>query len=287
MTVRGLFVSGDGRLRAGWRIGVFLAVFVAIGIATSVLLQSPLFALEQWSGIEDSGDEAALTLAIIAAHVVMLRWADRRPWSYVRLDDAAGRPRVVGLGLTLGSLPIGIASLALLALGWLSVEPAASGSWLTAAVKLSAVLAPSALLEELMSRGYVFAALTDGLGAPAAVGITSLGFGLLHLGNPGVTAQSIMLVTLAGIFLAAVLLVTKSLYAAWAAHFAWNWVMAVPLHVSVSGVSVPRPGYQTVDSGPDWATGGPWGPEGGAFAAVMMMAGMGWMYARHKRTHNA
>ena len=57
--------------------------------------------------------------------------------------------------------------------------------------------------------------------------------------------------------LAVVLIVTKSLYAAWIAHFAWNWVMAVPLHVNVSGLSLGNPDYQVVDAGPDWATVSP------------------------------
>ena len=53
-------------------------------------------------------------------------------------------------------------------------------------------------------------------------------------------------------------------YAAWAAHFAWNWTMAVVFHVAVSGLPLESPGYRYVDAGPDWATGGSWGPEGGA-----------------------
>ena len=290
MTVRGLFVSGDGRPRAGWRIAVFLVLFTVIGLVFTTII-GPLESITRWSGVGDAGGEVTLLLSIIATHAVMLRWVDRRPWSSVWLGTGAARPRLFGFGFALGALPILAASLVLLAVHWLSIEPAAAGSWVGSAVRMSAVLLPSALFEELTSRGYVFAALRDGLGAPVAVGTTSLGFGLLHLGNSGATAQSIVLVTLAGVFLAAVVLATQSLYAAWAAHFAWNWVMAVPLHVSVSGVAVPRPGYQTVDTGPDWATGGPWGPEGGAFAAAAMLAGLAWLYVRHRsaqrKTQNA
>lgn len=283
MTVRGLFVSGDGRLRAPWRIAVFLVTFLLLGVAVALILKVPLAAVEAWSGIKGTGNTIAVTVAIIGAHAVMLRRVDRRPWSYVWLDRGAGRGRVVARGFSLGAMPIAAASLALLSAGWLTIESAPDGSWFVAALKISVLLAPAALFEELMSRGYILAALRDWMGMPAAVGITSLAFGLLHLTNPGATAQPIVLVTMAGIFLAAVLLATRSLYAAWAAHFAWNWVMAVPLHVSVSGFSGPRPGYQTVDSGPDWATGGPWGPEGGAFAAAAMIAGLAWLYVRHKR----
>ncbi len=284
MTVRGLFVSGDGRLRAPWRIGIFFLVFVVLAGIVALLFQEPLSALDRWTGIKNTGGEIAVTVAIVGANVVMLCWVDRRPWSYIWMDRAAGRARVVGFGFVLGAAPIVVATMGLLAVRWLSIEASPAGSWLIAALKVSVLLAPAALFEELMSRGYILAALRDWVGMPAAVGITSLAFGLLHLTNPGATAQPIVMVTLAGIFLAAVLLATKSLYAAWSAHFAWNWVMAVPLHVVVSGVPVPRPGYQTVDSGPDWASGGPWGPEGGAFAAAAMLAGLAWLYVRHQRT---
>ena len=60
----------------------------------------------------------------------------------------------------------------------------------------------------------------------------------------------------------------RSLYAAWAAHLAWNAVLVVFLHATVSGIVMASPDYQLVENGPDWATGGAWGPEGGVVAAA-------------------
>ena len=71
-----------------------------------------------------------------------------------------------------------------------------------------------------------------------AIVATSVGFGLLHLQNAGANVQSVSLVMLAGVFLATVLYATKSLYAAWMAHFAWNWTMAVVFHTAVSGLAL-------------------------------------------------
>jgi len=116
-----------------------------------------------------------------------------------------------------------------------------------------------------------------------AVLLTSLMFGLLHLTNPGATAKSVALVTLAGIFLAGVRVVLNSLYAAWMAHLAWNWVMAVPLHAAVSGVRFESPDYQAVTTQPAWLSGGGWGPEGGLFAGLGMMSGIAYLYARRRR----
>jgi hypothetical protein len=77
--------------------------------------------------------------------------------------------------------------------------------------------------------------------------------------------------------------VYDSLYAAWAAHTAWNWVMAVPLHAPVSGLRFEAPDYRTVSAGPEWITGGAWGPEGGFAAVLGMMAGLAYLYTRRRR----
>ena len=73
------------------------------------------------------------------------------------------------------------------------------------------------------------------------------------------------------------------LYAAWAAHFAWNWAMAAFLHTAVSGLPFSAPDYRIIDAGPDWATGGKWGPEGGVGAVVGMLVALGFLYARWQR----
>jgi len=112
---------------------------------------------------------------------------------------------------------------------------------------------------------------------------TSVGFGLLHLGNPGANAQSVAVVIFAGVFLAAVLVATGSLYAAWMAHFAWNWSMAELLHAAVSGVRFPYSTYRMDDVGPAWLTGGAWGPEGGVAAVAGMLAGIAVLVAWRRR----
>jgi hypothetical protein len=72
------------------------------------------------------------------------------------------------------------------------------------------------------------------------------------------------------------------MYAAWAAHFAWNWTLAVIFHASVSGYPFESPDYRYVDAGPDWATGGVWGPEGGIPAALGMVAGIAVLLRRRR-----
>jgi uncharacterized protein len=93
----------------------------------------------------------------------------------------------------------------------------------------------------------------------------------------------VLIVTLAGVFLGAIRVAFDSLYAAWGAHLAWNWMMAVPLHAPVSGLRFEAPDYRTVSAGPAWVTGGAWGPEGGLAAALAMVAALAYLHARRRR----
>ena len=282
MTARSVFIAADGRIRAGWRILLFFILVLIVGrIIGTVIPKSAWRAIDSVLG-RDAGASSTLilTLALLAAHAIMLRWVDRVPWSYVWLNKEAARPRILALGWLLGALPILVPSLLLFGVGWLATIPSAHGSWWFAAAEVTLFLMLAAMPEELLSRGYMFAAMRDGMGATAALLITSIGFGLLHLFNPGADARSVTVVALSGLFLGAIVLVTRSLYAAWMSHWAWNWVMGVPLHTFISGRTLPHPDYQIVDAGPDWITGGVWGPEGGIGAALGILTGMGYLYWR-------
>jgi len=283
LNARALFVGADGRAHPPWRLLLFLVLAVACVIVVRLTLFSLLDALERLTGVEGTSEAYLMTIALLLAHWMTLRTFDRQPASYVWLDRNAARPRLVGYAALLGGLPIGLMSLLLLATGLLALLPAPDGPWVVVASQIALLLLPAAFYEELLSRGYIFATLRDWLGSTWAILLTSTAFGLLHWWNPGATVFSLGLVTLAGVFLAVVLLATQSLYAAWIAHFAWNFVMAALLHVPVSGLPLSRPDYQIVDSGPDWITGGSWGPEGGAAGAIGMLGALGFLYWRSNR----
>jgi len=223
-----------------------------------------------------------LASAILATYV-MLRLVEKVPWSVAALDRAAASPQLLLKGAALGGLTIGLASVALLGFHQLQIERSIPGSWWDAAARSTAILLPAAFFEELFFRGYLFSLLRRRAGWKAALVVTSLVFGLVHGWNPGADAESILAVVVAGFFLGVILLATRSLYAAGAAHFVWNWVMAVAFHIQVSGLASPDPDYRTIETGPDWLTGGPWGPEGGIAAVAAMFVGIFYLYGRYLR----
>lgn len=288
MSTRRLLFTDAGGLRAPWRLVVFSVACIVALFASSVLVGPILAQVYALVGLQGVTTEYWVEcVAMIAGTAVALRYVDRRPWRDVWLGRAAARPSLVAIGFALGALAIGLPIALLIGGHWLREIDGGAGSWLGAAVRVTMMLLPAALLEELTTRGYIMSVLREWWGWPWAIAATSAGFGLLHLGNPDASAGSTVLVTLAGVFLAVVVYATRSLYAAWAAHFAWNWTMAVVFHTAVSGFPLEAPRYRYVDAGPDWATGGPWGPEGGVPAGLGMIAAVGVAYALARRTRSS
>jgi CAAX protease family protein len=289
LTARAVLRSADGRLRAPWRLLVFGVVFVALAVLAYGVVDAVMPAAEP----EMVGPIAllrpgmiarywAVVVALIAAHAVVLRFIEHRGWDFVWMDRGAARPRVLVAGLLIGALAIGVPSAALIGIGWLDVTDA-PGTWATGAFALLMFLLPAAFAEELMVRGYPLAVLRETLGWRWAILITSVAFGVLHASNSNVSVLAILLVAIAGVFLGIVVLETRSLFAATAAHFAWNATLAALLHSAVSGEELPGGDYRVIDSGPDWATGGAWGPEGGAGAIAGMLVAVALLLRRRRR----
>ena len=275
------FVDARGRILWPWRLVAF-CFFMMVALALAITAVYPLGrGVAELAGVRWIAYPWLTVLALVTGHALTLRFVDPgTTWTVLGLAAPALRPPVLLGGLVLGALAILVPSALLLQVGWLRVLESDAGGWMGAAVGVSTFLALSALSEELLVRGYALTVLRERFGWQMAVAATSVLFALMHLRNPGVSALSITVVALAGVFLGGVRVVTGSVYAAWLAHFAWNWVMAVGLHTQVSGFPSSSPGYRVVSSGPSWATGGVWGPEGGVFAAAGLCIAIAVLFAR-------
>ena len=268
-----------------WRLVVFILASIVGVLALRIVLPPALGLIGRATGTPVPTYAFIWTLAggLLIGHAWTFRMVEPRGWSYVGLGRDAWRPGAIAGATLLGAAAIALPSVVLLGIGWLRIEPGPPGDPLGAAVGMLPLLVPAALWEELLLRGFAFAVVRERWGTWRALLTTSLVFGLLHLQNAGAGVQSVVLVTLAGIFLGAILVRTGSLYAAWAAHLSWNFVMAGVLHAAVSGIGFSAPRYRLVDAGPDWATGGPWGPEGGVFAGAAMVASILFLLRRPAR----
>jgi membrane protease YdiL (CAAX protease family) len=276
--------ASSGYLRSPWRLIVFaLLLFVTYQIVPSVIV--PAFAqVSRWIGEPVAAYSWIMLAAVFAAIVISLRVVDQAPWSSIAADTKDWRPRPLLLGWLLGCTVIAITALLLALGGYLrfevvsvpmidGVETSFFSAWAATSFRLLVLLAPAALWEELVFRGYLWTVAEDAGGSLLALVSTSVAFGVIHLLNPNAGVRTTVLVILAGLCLG-LLRMRLGLPAAWFAHLAWNWVMAAVLHVPVSGVGFATPGYRAEVEGPSWLTGGDWGPEGGLIAAFVLSASL-------------
>ncbi|MGV2806384.1 CPBP family intramembrane metalloprotease, partial [Clostridium perfringens] len=119
----------------------------------------------------------------------------------------------------------------------------------------------AAIVEELIFRGLMFQAIDRLGGKSLALAVTSLFFGVAHLGNPGATLYSAFAIALeAGVLLGAAFLWRRNLWFTIGLHFAWNAFEGL-LGIPVSGHSAA--GLFTVKvNGAALLTGGDFGLEG-------------------------
>lgn len=146
-------------------------------------------------------------------------------------------------------------------------------------------LAPAGLGEEMLLRGLGLQALRRGFGDVAAVAISSLAFGALHLFNPGATWVAALLVALVGAWFGALMIRTGSVWLPMGVHVAWNFfegfVFGQPVSGNLPGTSLfvagaaERPGF--------WS-GGAFGPEAAGWTAFVLVAGLALTLALPRRS---
>lgn len=277
--------------RVLWRLGSFCVGWI-LGQGIFESLAGPLFgALSRAVGEPVAMYPFSMLVGVMAGSWAGFRFMDAVPWDTMGVGEGAWHPRRLLAGAAIGTAAILVTAGALWVgqqLRFERVPPMAfvGDSWASTALRLLLVLAPAALWEELAFRGYLYAVAEEAGGpfrGPLLARLASSAvFGLVHLTNPGAGVRTTCIVMLAGWCLC-VLRERIGLPGASTAHLAWNWVMAAVLHVPVSGLPFATPGYRAVVDGPEWITGGSWGPEGGAVAALILLAAAGATY-RHDKT---
>lgn len=300
-SVRGVFWNDDGgRPRAPWRLGVALVLLVTAGVlvllATAALAAlAPGTAPATVTALFTTGAALAPYGAFSVALLVAAHLVDRRHLRDIGLSLAPDWWADLSFGLALGvALPALVFALELLTgslrvTGTLVTRPdpfLAVGSGVAPLLALALTFAffvGVGVFEELLFRGYLFVNLAEGFdgflgtsrrGALAgAVAITSVGFGVVHAANPSATALALVNVSLFGGFFAASYLLTDRIAVAVGFHVAWNFAVSSVFGFPVSGISTPVTVVAVEVTGMPLLTGGDFGPEGGLFALVALVAG--------------
>jgi uncharacterized protein len=250
------------------RILLFVILFLAFGIVLVMVVE--------WLGVGPGRGAVFATgvvgsVAAIAAGGVLLRWADGRAVGALGAAWTRHTGRHIVLGLATGATGIVVAAALMALTGALAYE-SAPGNVATFARVVTVdlvVLSAPAFVEEAIFRGYPFQALVAWVGAWPATLLSSALFALAHGRNPEVTNFALANIFLAGVLLAAAYLRTRSLWFATAVHLGWNWCMASILALPVSGWTLFAPPlYRARIGGPQWWSGGEFGPEGGVVGTI-------------------
>jgi len=285
------FLNKAGRLRSGWRLGIFVVAFTilaaliefAIVGTISLIATRPLgvilagfpgfvvqaFVLLSAATLVGWGCGALLEGLPLKA----LGWATHRRW----LRDFAGGSIIGGLSLIVAAL------VGMIGRGFhFSFNSSSSAGAIGTSLLISAlVFIVAAAGEEALFRGYPLQTLTRARLAWLGIMLTSLPFAAVHLSNPNVVRGVTFANTaLAGVWLAAAYLRTRSLWFPLGVHWSWNWTMGSVLGLPVSGITQlsPAPLARLQDTGPAWLTGGAYGPEGGAVCTIALVFSLAFIW---------
>lgn len=216
--------------------------------------------------------------AILFSVIALGRWrrAKISPWKAIGLKPRR-RTRVdvlVGLGIGVVAM-CGVFAVELV-LNLIQVEGLRTPRGTT--VLWSLLLPPAVFFEELVFRGFMLNGLIALMEEQkAAVAIMAVLYGLVHAGNPGASALSIVGNALGGVIYALAFLWSGSIWPGAGAHFAWDFVQGPLLGFPVSGTDMGGVVAQR-SVARDLLTGGSYGPEAGLvgiasrFVALALLA---------------
>jgi uncharacterized protein len=278
--------GGAGQGAAGIWLTALARVlaFVALTLILALALGS-IWAALPFAGADPvlAGSTVTAAAALIAGSL-LIRYADGRSPAALGIGVSRLTAVHLGSGLAIGVVALAAAVLGMVLTGSLHYEaaPGTLGEWAAVVAAHAVIFTVAAFAEEALFRGYPFQVLVRAAGPVLATLASSALFAAAHARNPEVGAFALLNIFLAGVLLAAAYLRTLSLWFATTLHMGWNWAMASVFDLPVSGIQLfDTPGYQPVIGGPEWWSGGAFGPEGGltgtlgfavALLAVMRLA---------------
>jgi len=275
---RWIFIGSNG-IRAGWRLLIYAAIVAAIAEidveAFHLVFHAYPAAMDGHSLRPSVGLFDLALFAVMLCGAWVMSKIERRPLSLYGLPVRDAFRGNFWIGVLFGSVAITGVLLCMLVVGAFRIDALATTSIaaLEAAILWALAFLCVGLSEEFMFRGYVQFTLTTGVGFWIAAAITSLLFGVLHLGNSGENPLGIVAIICFALFHCVTLRQTGNLWMSVGFHATWDWGESFFYGVPDSGTTTWHALFATTFQGPAWLTGGKDGPEGSVLAllAVLIM----------------
>lgn len=284
MKLQKLFINDAGRLRSGWRLAVFVLLYIAFMfvVTSSVRLVYALATylapgLTRVGEVQDLVFRFILLISSLGAGYVCTRLLEGLPWRSLGLSLHSAWLWDLLIGSVIGFASLALATAIATAGGGLrfSLPTAEMFSQIGKTLLISGVLFfVAALAEEALFRGYPLQTMTRARLAWLGILLTSIPFAAGHLRNPNAgSVLAFVNTALAGVWLAVAYLRTRSLWFPLGVHWAWNWALGSLFGLPVSGITkiAPHPLLEGFDLGPAWLTGGSYGIEGGVAATIALV----------------
>jgi len=257
-------------------IPILAALAIQYGFSKELLSMSdmPVTASGLWMAL-------FLISAFFLMYVFVAAWVwffERRPIKTIGYERAEAWLRY-GRGFIAGLLMFAAAVGMLAAFGAVSVEggdPSRQGTAATGGVALVLVgWIVQGGAEEVLTRGWILPVTGARYRPWIGLLLSVLFFTFLHGLNDNLNWLAILNLALFGLFAALYAMREGSLWGISALHSAWNWIQGNIFGFEVSGMSA---GGGTIlnltGSGPDWLTGGGFGPEGGIAVTMVLTLGI-------------
>lgn len=259
------FVSRIGFLR----LVVFFVVLTLAYAGPQILLQSLIMPhvakeMREWVALATAAITCLLSISVYA---LLVGWMERR--HIIELNLGRGIPLVLA-GTALAILMFCILYALLFGLHAATWMGLGSTKWLLPMVSMALA---SGVCEELIFRAGIYRITEDMFGTGIALLISGALFGLLHLANPHSSLLAAGAIALeAGVLLGAAYAATRNLWFPIGIHMGWNFAEGGIFGAAVSGG---KPGHGLLNfplHGPDWLTGGGFGPEASVVTVVVCTA---------------
>lgn len=280
MQAETIIFNKAGLLRSGWRLAIFLFLFVFFGVLLQALAELLLIRLPGGYGSGSLldllvGSFVPLVIAIFAGWLCG-RYLEGLPFRALGAWFTKYWLRDLLAGLILGAAAVSLAVFIAVVFGGLRFQlnvTAGQTAVLTTLGVSLAVFTVAAAMEEALFRGYMLQTFTRAGLAWLAITLTSVFFGLVHLGNPNVTWIAAVNTMIAGVWFSLAYLKTRTLWLAFGLHFMWNWMLGAFYGIEVSGLTdiTTAPLFAEIDHGPVWLTGGNYGIEGSVSCTIALI----------------
>ncbi len=208
------------------------------------------------------------TALIIVASVVYCVKFEKRPISSmgIRKKDFALE---YGLGFLIGAVMYGLSFLITFLTGTIEISFNEFSPVIFLFLLAFVVQGAS---EEFLVRGYYMVSLARDNKIAVAIALSSIFFGIMHIGNAGVSFVAIINIILMGIFLGIYVFKRGDLWGACAIHTSWNFVQGNIFGSLVSGMRMDKPLFITNTVGDaTFVHGGAFGLEGSLCVTLVLL----------------